>query len=572
MISSLIALALGALTMNGAIWGLVLFLATFIGSIAAVAFLLVQLPATYFLDSHHPWGWCLRWTALILKNLLGAVLVGVGVLMLFTPGQGVLTILIGVMLLNFPGKRRLERKLVGRPRVMEAINRLRARFGKAPLILEEGQDQPGTGGAEALGVVFQSNTCLESGTTATNRVSAHTQPPKASQYRGHERIDKALARRLLVGGHELKVFVESAPLIAAMIADIRDATTRVWLESYIFAGDSSGQAVAEALKERARAGVDVRVLYDAVGSFDTPSALFDVMQAAGVQVHAFHTLWEAFWQMSILRILNRRNHRKLLVIDDRVAYFGGMNIVHEMEQAQGEHLPKSTGCRDVHVRLVGPRQSELAENMDRLWRRLKKQPTKREPSSWRWPTISSQGENLHFFDSSPGFKYSRAARIFTQLIRRAKRTITISMAYFIPVGKILRELGRACQRGVLIQVIVPGQSDVPVVQRASRHCYTRLLRHGIHIFERQDKMVHGKVMIVDNQWTLVGSCNLDPRSLWINREFFAVIVSRKVAAVIRQVCAYEMEQSMRVTLADCRQRPWWQRLLDWAAWSFRWWL
>ncbi|MCI0640085.1 MAG: phospholipase D-like domain-containing protein [Gemmataceae bacterium] len=394
-----------------------------------------------------------------------------------------------------------------------------------------------------------------------------------ARFVGHDPIQKALARPLLVAGHELKVFVESAPLIAAMIADIQTATTRVWLESYVFAGDGAGLAVAEALKERARAGVDVRVLYDAVGSLSTPSALFDQMQAAGVQVHAFHTLWEAFWQLAILRILNRRNHRKLLVIDDRAAYFGGMNIVDPQEAAEGaKHLFQSTGCRDVHVRLVGPRQAELAANMDRLWRRLHKQPADREPRTWRRPQISTGEEHLHFFDSSPGFKHSRAARVFTQLIRRAKRSITLSMAYFIPVGRILRELGRASRRGVLVQAIVPGQSDVNLVQRACRHCYARLLRHGIQIYERQDKMLHGKVMIVDKQWTLVGSCNLDPRSLWINREFFAVIRSKAMAAVIGQVCAYEKRLSRRVTLADCRRQPWWQRLLDWAAWSFRWWL
>jgi cardiolipin synthase len=394
---------------------------------------------------------------------------------------------------------------------------------------------------------------------------------------GHAHLEKSLARPLSVAGHELKVFVESTPLIAAMIADIQTATTRVWLESYLFAGDRAGQALAEALKERAHAGVEVRLMYDAVGSFSTPTALFEEMQAAGVQVHAFHTLGEAFWQLAILRILNRRNHRKLLIVDDRVAYFGGMNIVDQqeavkVEQAPAKHLLQSAGFRDVHVRLVGPRQADLADNMDRLWRRRQKQPTGRVPRSWRRSLNFSQGEALHFFDSSPGFKHSCAARVFTRLIRRAKQSITLSMAYFIPVGRILRELMRASHRGVRIRVIVPGRSDVDVVQRASRHCYARLLRHGIRIHERQDRMLHGKVMIVDHQWTLVGSCNLDPRSLWINREFFAVIRSRELAAVIRQVCAYERRHSRRVALADCRQRSWWQRLLDWVAWSFRWWL
>lgn len=128
------------LTVNGAVWVLFIALATFVGSIAVVTFLLVQLPATYFLESHPQALWAdrhpiLRWTALILKNLLGVVLVGVGVVMLFTPGQGVLSILIGVILMSFPGKRRLERQLVGRPRILKTINRLRARFGKDPVVL-----------------------------------------------------------------------------------------------------------------------------------------------------------------------------------------------------------------------------------------------------------------------------------------------------------------------------------------------------------------------------------------------------------------------------------------------------
>lgn len=399
---------------------------------------------------------------------------------------------------------------------------------------------------------------------------------------GHIRLEKSLARSLSVAGHELKLFVESAPLIAAMIADVQTATQRVWVESYLFAGDRAGQAVAEALQERARAGVDVRVLYDAVGSRGTPSALFKKMQAAGVQVHAFHTLWEAFWQLSILRIANRRNHRKLLIVDDRVAYFGGMNIVdvpdadasqaNQQKAAGARDLPKSAGWRDVHVRLAGPRQSELAAIMDRLWRRVRKQPANRGPHARRRATVPSTDENLAFFASSPRFKHSCAVRAFTRLIRRAERSVTLSMAYFIPVRKILRELVRASRRGVLIRVIVPGKSDVEVVQRASRHFFARLLRHGIHVYERQDKMLHGKVMVVDNHWTLIGSCNLDPRSLWVNREFFALIRSRKLARVIGRVCAYERRCSRRVSLADCRRRSWWQRVLDRAAWAFRGWL
>ena len=121
-----------------------------------------------------------------------------------------------------------------------------------------------------------------------------------------------------VAGHDLHLFVETWPLLKAMIEDIRAARRRIWLETYIFHNDAAGKAIAEALKERARAGVEVRLLYDAVGSQATPTSFFMQLQSARVQVHAYHSLWEAFWNFSPLRILNHRDHRKLLVLDDRL--------------------------------------------------------------------------------------------------------------------------------------------------------------------------------------------------------------------------------------------------------------
>jgi len=160
-------------------------------------------------------------------------------------------------------------------------------------------------------------------------------------------------RCVVVAGNELTWFVESAPLIAAMVEDIRKAHTRVWLETYIFHDDHCGRAVRDALVERCRAGVEVRVLYDAIGSQSTPWAFFQPLVEAGATVHEFHSFWEALWRFSFFRVLNRRDHRKLLVIDDRIGYFGGMNIVDTASAAavqRAEHLPTSAGWRDVHVR------------------------------------------------------------------------------------------------------------------------------------------------------------------------------------------------------------------------------
>lgn len=380
-----------------------------------------------------------------------------------------------------------------------------------------------------------------------------------------------------VAGHRLTVFEQSTTLIDAMVNDIASATQRVWLESYIIAGDAAGQAIAAALCERARAGLDVRVLYDAIGSISTSAAFFEEMSRAGVRVHAFHTLWQAMRELSFLRVLNRRDHRKLLIIDDRIAYFGGMNIVDQrgiatVEDARARHLPVSAGWRDVHVRMDGPRQGEVAGAFDRLWRRANGFKVGPQP---RWPMaqmLRSREEQIFFFDCRPSIRYHQARRVFVPLIRRARRSITLSMAYFIPQGRILTELVRARKRGVTIRVVIPGKSDVTAVQSAMRYFFAFLLKRGFRIYERNDCMLHSKVMIIDREWSVVGSCNLDPRSLRFNLEFVAVIHSCPAALLMKRICHYEMQNSRRVTAADLSQRSLLRRLFDRIAWAFRKWL
>lgn len=381
----------------------------------------------------------------------------------------------------------------------------------------------------------------------------------------------------VVAGNRLRLFADSSPLIAAMAADLRAARQRAWIECYTVCDDAAGQAIAAALKERAAAGVDCRLMYDAIGSISTPAAYFSDLQAAGVQVHAFHTLWNVVQRFASLRPFNRRNHRKLTVIDDRIAYFGGMNIVdqsglRQVEGASLRQLPISAGWRDVHVRLEGPRQADLVHCLDVHWRSQQGEHRVSWPHWKIRQMLAAREDGIWFFDSVPHFRDRRPVRVLVPLLRQARRRITVSMAYFLPVGRIQRELLRAARRGVRIDVIVPQQSDVPIVKWASQHLYEKLLRRGIRIHERQDRMLHSKAVVVDDLWSIVGSCNLDPRSLRLNAEFLAVIRSETAAAQLGQLCQYEMAASNEVTLAQCRQRAWWERLRDRVAWAFRRWL
>jgi cardiolipin synthase len=318
-------------------------------------------------------------------------------------------------------------------------------------------------------------------------------------------------------------------------------------------------------------------MYDAIGCLTTPWAYFADLEAAGVRVHAFHSLWNVLGRFASLRPFNRRNHRKLAIVDDRVAYFGGMNIVDQsgirsVDDVRERHLPVSAGWRDVHVRLEGLHQAEVVHCMDVHWRSQHGERGLKWPS-WRiGEMLASPEESIWFFDSAPRLRKRRPARVLVPLIRRARQRITLSMAYFIPVGPVLRELLRARRRGVEVEVIVPQQSDVPLVQWAGEYLYEKLLRRGIRIFQRKDQMLHSKVMVLDDLWSIVGSCNLDPRSLRLNAEFLAAIRSRDVADQIYQLCRYEMQQSEEVLLVHCRRRAWWQRLRDRLAWSLRRWL
>ncbi len=386
--------------------------------------------------------------------------------------------------------------------------------------------------------------------------------------------DDGVLPSLEVAGHQATLFTAATPMIAAMVADIRSAQRRVWLESYIFANDNAGQAIIQAMADRARAGLDVRLMYDAVGSVTSPRALFRPLREAGAQVHAFHSFGEALARFSPFSLFNQRNHRKLLTIDDRVGYFGGMNIVdqtqiHAPADEKRLDLPVSSGWRDVHVRLEGPLQSQIAEAQASLWRYAHRRFMTR---GRRWPIrelFTGTEDGIFFFDCRPMFHYRRASRVLAPLIRRAKRSITISMAYFIPIGRVLRELLRARRRGVRIRVIVPEESDVKSVQRAARHLFAALLRRGIRLYERRDQMLHSKVMVIDETYSVVGSCNLDPRSLRVNLEFVGVFRSAEMARTLLGVAQHEIENSRRVTVDCCRNRNCWNRTLDRVAWSFR---
>ena len=280
-------------------------------------------------------------------------------------------------------------------------------------------------------------------------------------------------------------------------------------------------------------------------------------------------------------------------IDDEISYFGGMNFADPGSSVRPSKRQQSEAAdvvdeatvpdaparsddakywRDLHVRMVGPRTAEIAELVDTLWNRVHDRPhrSRKPPSLSKF--LASKEDGFYFFDAHPRLRYHRAARLFRRVIDRASRRVTLAMAYFIPTGTVLRSMLRARKKGVPVRAVVPGVSDVPAVQWAGRHMYDSLLRHGIDVYERQERMLHSKVMVVDDLYTVCGSCNIDPRSLLTNLEFIAIIRSRAVAEQVEAVWLFERSHSVPVRLGDGEKLPWWRRKLNAIAWFFRRWL
>lgn len=372
-----------------------------------------------------------------------------------------------------------------------------------------------------------------------------------------------------VAGNVLSLLTSSSSQLDAYTADIETATRSIDLEAYIFADDPFGRRMIDLLSRKAKTGVRVRVLVDAVGSLATDESLFTPLLDCGGQVHIYRPVTGIFSRWYFVSWFNRRDHRKLLVVDGKVGYFGGMNIVDTAHPDPfTPSLPHiSGGWKDVQVRAEGPIVEDLSTAFDRLWRKV----VHKEKIRWpKWPTPPRPGkEAIALFDSFPAIRFRRPDTILVPLLSAARERIVVSMAYFVPIRQLLRTLAEARDRGVCVEVFVPTDSDVPAVLWATRHLAAWLLGRGIAIHERSGPMLHSKLVRIDDDLAIVGSCNLDPRSLRDNLELFAVIRSREFARLCDEILADDRRASQLVEPEHLAARPWWIRWRDWLAWRFR---
>lgn len=325
---------------------------------------------------------------------------------------------------------------------------------------------------------------------------------------------------------------------AAMLDAIEAARHSVCLEMYIFAPGPLGERFRDALVRAARRGATVRVLVDAIGSLHLPDTFWTPLREAGGEARVFNPI--------SLKRLGIRNHRKLLVCDQSVAFIGGFNIAPEYD---GDGV--SQGWRDVGMRLDGPLAAELAASFEDMFKladfRHKAFPRLRRAALPR-PT-GVRGEEILL--GQPGLGRNPLRRALRADLRRARQA-RFMVAYFLPPPRLLRLFRRASRRGANVELILPAHSDVPLSQMAARSQYRRLLKSGVAIYEYQPQVLHAKLFIVDDA-VYVGSANLDPRSLSVNYELTVRFEHPQMAAEARDIFAE--------TLGHCRQveAQTWQR-------------
>lgn len=347
----------------------------------------------------------------------------------------------------------------------------------------------------------------------------------------------------------IRRYVEGDALYAAMLADIESARRVVRMESYIYASDEVGRAFASALILRARAGCRVHLRVDALGSFDTLDAsLAQALVEGGVRLE-----WCRRWSWRRPLAIHRRNHRKLLVVDQRCCYLGGFNLHRE---ASLRHYGEQR-WRDTHVRFEGGLVAHAIAAFDEYARRRRRTPWRelRSPQGWLVPNLGLRRRFL-------------LHRWLALRFRQARTRLWLTTPYFVPPASIQRALVRAARRGVDVRVLVPRRSDVRLAQWASRAAYSRLLAGGVRIFEYLPRMLHAKTVVIDADWSMVGTANLDYRSLFINDE---LVLWSDLAGLNRGLAedfACDLQQAEEITAQRWSRRfglAWIAELVGWLA-------
>jgi cardiolipin synthase A/B len=389
----------------------------------------------------------------------------------------------------------------------------------------------------------------------------------------HIQFMETLSGSPLIAGNKVTLLRDGPQTIAAMTQAIRNAKDHIHLEVYIFRDDEVGRPLADLLIEKQAGGVKVRVIYDSIGSIKTPSDFFERMHKAGIELYEFNPI--TLLNMAGPWNLHNRTHRKILVIDGKIAFAGGINFYHVYAKnphsaPAGTDKGQEVFWRDTQIKIQGPAAARFQKLFLETWFRRQKNSTL---NSNLFPCIDIQGDAfIRVIAGSPEQPIPHIYAAYISAILNARKSIHISQAYLIPDKNMLGAFSSAAQKGVDVQIIVPGKSDFWMPFYAGRAYYRRLLQSGVRLHEMKGAVLHSKTAVIDGVWSMVGSSNMDSLSFRHNTEANAVILDTDFAKKMEAMFIEDLAESEEIFSAQWDQRPWTNRIKETLARIFEYWL
>lgn len=353
----------------------------------------------------------------------------------------------------------------------------------------------------------------------------------------------------------LTLFFEGDDYFESLWRDLEQARYSILIEVYILQADRIGEKLKKILLKKAGEGVRVKVLVDAIGSLALPNAYIRELKDHGVRVKRYHPL-RLIWPSRLK--LNKRDHRKLVVIDSRIGYLGGMNL----NQAVSKKFCGGKRWQDIQVRLTGPAVNKMVYHFQKSFKEIRFRSHRMERLMLPNDILATENK----------FGRNQIRRFIHRYIRRSRSRIAITCAYFVPDIETIRRLVRAHKkRGVRVQILTngPAHSDVPLVNRINRPILKYLIKRGIEVYFYRDRMLHTKCLVFDKAVATVGSTNINYRSFFRDREINLFIHQKKYARALAGRFEADLKNSQRVTLRELKEISVLDKILDWFFYFFR---
>lgn len=389
----------------------------------------------------------------------------------------------------------------------------------------------------------------------------------------HLALEEAIVGSPLTTGNAVRLLQDGPASYSAMLSAIAAARDHINMETYILDDDDIGRQFAQALLAKQAQGVQVNLLRDSVGTFGTPAAFFQRLSEAGVQVLEFNPVnpltAREDWQW------NQRDHRKLLIVDGRIAFLGGINISSvysggSSSKAKRVDPDAALAWRDTDLQVQGPVVAELQKLFLAAWQSQHGPPLQQRDY---FPPLQAMGTQVvRVVGSSPEEPFSLIYATLLSAIGSAETSVRITNAYFAPDPQLLEALVAAAARGVEVTLILPAQTDSWLVFHAGRSYYAQLLKGGVRIFERRGVVLHSKTALVDGVWATVGSTNLDWRSFLHNHELNAVMLGTDFGQQVQTMFDRDLAASDAIELAAWQRRSPALRVQEWFGRLWEYWL